>query len=358
MRSEGLKVDCETQSATMRLVLIIKKTVVSTFFTLFPRHIIFSLFLPLLTAQRRNNETIHSIIHQNLFDMKKLYTLSLALLTALIGFAQVQNQPNMVRLDFNQEELDYTTYDWQTDWGIINRTIVWPDGKVSFAYIIASDEAFSDRGTGIATYDNNTDEWSHCDARVEPEKTGFGSIARYGDNSIIIAAHTAFETGVYRVDDKDNITPECAEIISHLENSYEPHHPVVMTSGTNRDIIHIIATGTDDMLYYFRSTDGGETWDKENVILPYLTEAYGSHWGTNKAHWMETTDDNCLALVINNPWSDGMVLYSYDDGETWERKLFYQHPGINNTFDYWFFYPRWASCIWGNNGELRMAYEF
>lgn len=286
--------------------------------------------------------------------MKKSYILTLALLLSFIGYAQVQNQPNMVRLDFDQEELDYTTYDWQTDWGNINRTIVWPDGKVSFAYTISSDESYSDRGTGISTYDANTGEWSHYDARVEPEKTGFGSIARYGENSIVVAANTLSELGVYRVDNKDDITYGCAEIISYLNNDYEPRNPSVMTSGTNRDIIHIIATGYDDKLYYFRSSDGGETWDKENVILPYLTEPYGSHWGNNVAHWMETTDDNCLALVVNNPWSDGMVLYSYDDGETWERKLFYQHPGVNNVF----FYPRWTSCVWGNNGELRVAYEF
>jgi hypothetical protein len=48
---------------------------------------------------------------------------------------------------------------------------------------------------------------------------------------------------------------------------------------------------------------------------------------------METTEDNCLALVINSAWSDGIVLYSYDNGETWEKKTFYHHPGVNVTYD-------------------------
>jgi hypothetical protein len=73
---------------------------------------------------------------------------------------------------------------------------------------------------------------------------------------------------------------------------------------------------------------------------------------------METTEDNCLALVINNAWSDGMVLYSYDDGETWERKVYYHHPGVHTTFDDWFMYPRWVSAQWGLGGELMIAYEF
>ena len=44
----------------------------------------------------------------------------------------VQSKPNKTRSD---GELDFTTYDWQTNWGNINRTIVWPDGKVSLPTI-------------------------------------------------------------------------------------------------------------------------------------------------------------------------------------------------------------------------------
>ena len=118
-----------------------------------------------VVAYNSINDTIQDS-QPNSFNMKKLSTLFLILLTTLIGFAQVQNQPNMVRIDFGQEELDYTTYDWQTD--------------------------------------------------------------------------------------KDNITRECAETLSHLQISYEPHHPVMMTSGTNTlDIsnlgcdIYFISAGND-----------------------------------------------------------------------------------------------------------------
>ena len=327
--------------------------------------------------------------------MKKLFTLALVLLVTVAGYSQVrsamnkdamrkvatmqkvgrmdvmnpnanaQSQSNMVRLDFGQNELDYTTYDWQSNDAARTWTIVWPDGKVNFAYTIATDDAYSDRGTGISTYDSNTGEWSHCDARVEPEKTGFGSIARYGQNSIVVAAHTATEMGVYMIADKDNITPGCAEALPKLNNDMEPTWPAVMTSGANRDIIHIVALGySDNMIYYFRSKDRGQTYDKVNVVLPYLTEEYGSDWNSNCYHWMETTEDNCLALVINNSWSDGMVLYSYDDGDTWERKVFYHHPGINTTFtapngdNILVMYPRWVSAQWGVGGELCIAYEW
>ena len=322
--------------------------------------------------------------------MKKLFTLALVLLVTFAGYLQVksvmtkgdmrkvatmqkvgrmdvmnpnanaESQPNMVRYDYGNGELDYTTYDWQSNDAQRTWTIVWPDGKVNFAYTMSSEATFGDRGTGIGTYDSNTDEWIPCGGRVENEKTGFGSIARYKENSIIVAAHTASEMGVYLVADKDNITPGCAETLPKLNNDNEPTWPAIMTSGPNRDIIHIVALGyNDNMIYYFRSKDGGQTYDKENVILPYLTSEYGGDWNSNCYYWMETTDDNCLALVINNAWSDGMVLYSYDDGETWERKVYYKHPGPNSDMtDHIVAYPRYVSAQWGVNGELCLAYEF
>ena len=316
--------------------------------------------------------------------MKKLFTLALALSVAFVGYSQVrsmsykdvkaatmqkaarmeegtftnvQSQPNMTRTD---GELDYSTYDWQSNAAARTWTHVWPDGKISFAYTIATDESYSDRGTGIGTYDPATDEWIHCDGRVEPEKTGFGSIAQYGENSIIVAAHTATKMGVYFVEDKDNITPGCATLRSYLDPTVDPCWPAVMTSGANRDIIHILCTGySDSKIYYFRSMDGGLTWDKENVILPFFTDEYGSDWGSNICYWMETTEDNCLAYVVSNAWSDCMVCYSYDDGETWERKVFWHHPGINTDMtDHMVAYPRWTSAQWGIDGELCLVYEF
>ena len=324
--------------------------------------------------------------------MKKLFTLALVLLVTVAGYSQVksalnrdamrkvatmqkvgrmdvmnpnanaQSHSNMVRLDVNREELDYTTYDWQSNDAQRTWTIVWPDGKVNFAYTIATDDSYGDRGTGIATYDANTNEWSYCGARVEKERTGFGSIARYKENSIIVAAHTASEMGLYLIESKDNITPNCATTLAKVDNTNDPAWPAVMTSGAQREIIHMVACGSsDNTLYYFRSKDGGQTYDKQNVILPFLTSEYGGDWNSNCYYWMETTEDNCLALVINNAWSDGMVLYSYDDGETWERKVYYHHPGPNTTFpteSVAFMYPRWVSAQWGVGGELCIAYEW
>ena len=315
--------------------------------------------------------------------MKKLFTLALVLLVATAGYSQVrkmsknddlkkvstmqvtkgmesfenvQSEPLMTR---SEGELDYSTYDWQSNQGARTWTIVWPDGKVNFAYTLATESGFGDRGTGIGTYDYENDEWIALGARVENEKTGFGSIARYKDNGIVVGAHTSTNTGIYIVEDRNNMTPNSVPVAIYTNNgSYT--HPSVMTSGADREFIHLFCGNFDDSTIpplYWRSSDG-MTWDKAEVILPYIEES-GSDWGTNDYYWMETTEDNCLALVINSAWSDGMVLYSYDNGETWNKKEFYHHPGVHTDFgETQFLYPRWTSAQWGMNGELCVAYEF
>lgn len=272
--------------------------------------------------------------------------------------ANVQSQPNMNRTD---GELDYSYYDWQTNAAILTRTIVWPDGKINFAYTWSSDDSYSDRGTTIGTYDSNTDEWIPLGGRIESERTGFGTIARFKENGIVVAAHTSTECGIYIVDNKDNMTPNSVPCALRMSPTNDPAWPNVTTSGVNRDIIHVIATGSsDNLLYYFRSSDGGQSWDKENVILPYLTAEYGSDWGSNVAYWMETTASNRITLIVSNAWSDCMAIYSDDNGETWDRTVFFHHCGINTTIpeDAWMLYPRWTSAVWGMDNELQLAFEF
>jgi hypothetical protein len=272
----------------------------------------------------------------------------------------------MVRFDYGEGEMDYTAYDWQTNCGIINRTIEWPDGTVSFAYTCSSDNTYGDRGTAIGTYDSNTGEWIPMGGRIENEKTGFGSIARYKQNGIVIASHNAATVGVFIVEDRTQLLDLQGSVpaVSYIpdNNGIEPTWADVMTSGANRDIIHVLYTAyseTGSPMYYARSIDGGQTWDKVNEVIPFLSSEYFSDWGSNIAYWMETTENNRLAFVINNAWSDGMVIYSDDNGETWERKVYYHHPGINTTFtDIMFLYPRWTSAVWGAEGDLCLAYEY
>jgi hypothetical protein len=116
--------------------------------------------------------------------------------------------------------------------------------------------------------------------------------------------------------------------------------------------------GVTGAIRYWRSSDG-EEWDIVCRELPFLTAEYGTQHGTNTYYWMETTNDNMIGLVINTGNTDGIVLYSTDNGDTWQRKMYFHDPDPFGDFtDNSFPYPRWTSAMWSDNNQLMMSYEY
>lgn len=327
--------------------------------------------------------------------MKKVFTLALIMLVATAGYSQVKkasikdsakavaesffvdgsetyefvgNTPNMLR---ENGELDQSTYDWQTNTAAKNWAMTFPDGKVGFSFTIATDEAYTDRGTDIIIYDPETDEWSTVGGKIENIKTGFGCAARFGENGIVVVSREAvsLNEGVYIIEDKDNL-PEpgtVAPIKTWVKDDRNLHFPTVTCTGPNHDHIHILFTAlnwTDDdgltnPFFYFRSMDGGVTWD-EFMTIDYLGREYSSNYGSGQdAYFIENNGEDELRIVLNNRRSDGAVLTSTDEGNTWTRTEFYHHPGIDLDFgdSTICLYPRWTSALYDNDGTLHIAYE-
>ena len=259
-------------------------------------------------------------------------------------------------------ELGMTVYDWQTNAAARNQTVAWEDGFAAVCWTHANNTGLADRGTGISYYNPATDEWSYCEQRAEDVKTGFGCIARYGQNGLVIAAHTASQCGIWINEDFRNNPDAWAEPI-WLDATNDPCWPVIATSGANHDIIHILVTGSDatvegvsDPLLYFRYANGA--WQAENVILEPLSSAHTSLFSSNDAHFIPVNDPNRVAAVINSTWCDGKVIVSDDNGETWSERTYYNHPGVDVTFDAMFMYPRWVDAAFDANDDLHIVYEF
>ena len=325
--------------------------------------------------------------------MKRLFTLALALSVTFMGYSQVRkvsskhdlkpvqetivtgeenfdfvgSLPNMTR---SESELDYTTYDWQTNTAARNLTMNFPDGCVGFAYTIATDAAMSDRGTDVVIYNPNTDEWTTVGGKIEDRKTGFGCAARYGENGVVVVSRDAstLNCGVYIIEDKDNLPAPgtVAPVIEWTKDDRNIHFPAVMCTGPDHRHIHILFTalnyeneaGQTNPYYYFRSMDGGQTWD-EFMTIDYLGRDYAPTYGSGQdAYFMENNGGNELNIVVNTRRGDGAVLTSTDEGNTWTRTKFYHHPGIDVNYESWYMYPRWTSALWDNAGRLHVAYEF
>lgn len=325
--------------------------------------------------------------------MKKLFTLALVLLIAVGGYSQVKkasqkddlkqvaqenvslglevfenvgSMPSMTRTDM---DLDPTTYDWQTNTAARNWTMHFPDGCVGFIYTIASDAGTTDRGTNIAIYNPEKDEWTTVGGKIETEKTGFGCAARYGENGIVVVSRnaTTLKLGVYIIEDKDNLpAPGSVAPIFELDDTYNAHFPCVMCNGDDHKNIHILATALNQTIdgvvnpyHYFRSFDGGQTWE-QNKTIDYLHTGYGINYGSGQdAYFMENNGGDRLRIVVNTRRGDGVVLTSDDNGDTWTRQEYFHHPGIDIDLGEGIaLYPRWTSAVYDSEDHLYLAYEF
>lgn len=259
-----------------------------------------------------------------------------------------------------ETEIGQTTYDWATNCGLRNQVTTWSDGMINAVYTKSAETGFADRGTGMATFDGT--EWAVINGKIEPNRTGWGSVAKYGENGLVIAAHTASGVDIFTTDDR---TGNGTWVQHTLPSSVAIAWPRVSTSGPNNSIIHVLAgfdaeyMGQTSPILYFRTSDGGETWDFSERVLEQLDANHSPGYGSDTYCFIETTENNRISFIVADGWSDGLCLYSDDNGETWESITFFDHPDpFTSLGENIMFYPRWVSGAWDANNKLHIAYEY
>lgn len=334
--------------------------------------------------------------------MKKVFTFVLAMTIVITGFAQIksarqdvkQMKPaqrmtvtGMEERDFanfpastrsiitsaEETELSFSSYDWQTNAAARNFVAVWPDGFAVTCYTQATAQNYSDRGTGLAIWDPAVGEWEFTESHAEDfsnlpaaeQKTGFGSISRWGQNGLVIVAHSANQCHIFFCENFRNGDRDFSTVVT-LPNELEPTWPAIQCSGENLDILHIIATQysstdpIDDALRYWRYENG--TFTADAVLLEAFNAENMGGGGSNIAHFMpyDPANPNRVAFILTDAWTDGKVVVSNDNGENWSDIVFYQHPGIHTTFgeEESFHYPRWAEARFDANDNINLVYEW
>jgi hypothetical protein len=298
--------------------------------------------------------------------MKKLLLLGIIFSIGFAGFSQnrallskeqrnhfIKRTPNLQQSEnllkaptlpsyksgFTPEEtmIGNTRYDLQTNTSCQNRFHVFDDGTMGATWTYGiNDPNFSDRGTGYNYFDGSA--WGPAPTvRIESIRTGWPSYAPYGENGEIVVSHD-FALGQLRYMIRDTKgTGTWSETVFEAPVDQKISWPRATTSGINHNVIQMLAitwpeanTGTiyeglDGALLYSRSTDGGSTWDPQNVILNGLNSNYYTGFSADMYEWATSNNDN-IAFLVGDAWRDFVLMKSTDGGDTWNKTVIWECP--------------------------------
>ena len=301
--------------------------------------------------------------------MKKVLLLSLSLVLGFSAFAQrvVKNDAKAVKVDSKkvivgneaaiQSAAQYapqtaksvvvnrfenaedaltmsTTYDLQSNSWCSNRMYQLPNGNVGVAATISHEynQSATDRGTGYNFYNAESGEWMDMpESRVESVRTGWPTIAQWGDNGEILISHSPLRVYTREVAGEGEwvfrgIIPNAPAEYPYEEDAAWPR---VATSGEHHNIIHVIAdlqhSGdvTEHHQVYMRSEDA-ENWTVTYSPLAQDGEETG---GYSADAYNISASGHTIAMIYADDLQRHVVMYkSTDDGLTWQRRIVWENP--------------------------------
>ncbi len=229
-----------------------------------------------------------------------------------------------------------TWYDTQTynSGNVMNRIYEYPDGNIGATWISKGEAGIPDRGTGYNFFDGSswTGEIQHLG---NDPNNGFPSYAPWGPNGeVVVHYQYILNDGPLKIlkrDTKGTGTWQETALLPPTGNYSIVWHSMI-TSGTNHEYLHILAysydspyMGQTNTLLYYRSPDGGTTWDINGVIIPGLDSAYFPGISSLKYSWAQPVG-NTIAFTYGFDEFDGLVFKSTDNGTTWTKTVVYQSP--------------------------------
>ena len=175
--------------------------------------------------------------------------------------------------DVLDAETMVTCYDLQSNSWCSNRMYQLPNGNVGVVGTMShqSNQQATDRGTGYNFFNAETEEWmEEPEERVEPFRTGWPTIAQYGETGEVMISHAPVHCFIREVAGEGEWI-DMGELPASPEGypyTDDLAWPRIATSGDNHNIIHLIADiqhsiSSDEVVHhqvYYRSEDGGQSW--------------------------------------------------------------------------------------------------
>ena len=238
--------------------------------------------------------------------------------------------------DLDDYDVMVTTYDLQSNHYCSNRMYELDNGSVGIVATLSHqpNQSAPDRGTGYAFYNAETDEWSDMpEERVEPMRTGWPTIAQWGDRGEILISHTPMRCWTREVAGEGEWVfrgelPTSPEGYPYNEVATWPR---VITSGDNHNIIHVVGDiqyqVSSDEVYnhqvYLRSEDA-ENWEISYGPLAQVGYESGAFSGDDYAL---AANGHTVAILYTGSLTNSVwMCKSTDDGETWNLRRVWEDP--------------------------------
>jgi len=236
----------------------------------------------------------------------------------------------------DEEDIGESFYDLQSNNSNQNRFHVYPDGTMAGVWTFGMDApGFANRGTAYNYFDG--DSWSDIPTeRIESIRTGWPSYAPYGENGEIVVSHDFSAGTLYYLWRDQKGMGDWSEEEFAGPDGHEISWNRSTTSGINNSVVHTIVItwpivsggtsyeGLDGALLYSRTSDGGTTWDMENVVLDELSSDY--FYGFGGDIYDIIGDGDNVAILVGDTWRDLVLLKSSDGGDEWTRTVIWEHP--------------------------------
>lgn len=244
-----------------------------------------------------------------------------------IGLKPNNTAPSVKATSFeNEVSLNTTEYDLQSNANLGNRFIQFDDGTMATTCTRGfGNPAFSDRGTGYSYFDGT--DWNIKPERIEANRAGWPAVTNWGENGEIVVSHY-FNTAMVLNKREIKGEGEWTEVlIPNLPSGSNVNWPRVVTCGENNNTIVVCGAvsveGIVNEFYINTSNDGGDNWtgwdDPDNLMDEY-------NFNISADDYVMAAKGDNVVIAFGSAWYDLFYIKSTDCGENWERTVVWEHP--------------------------------
>jgi hypothetical protein len=230
-------------------------------------------------------------------------------------------------------------YDLQTNQSVQNRFVDMGSGTIAAMWTMSQQDntVWSDRGTGYNYFDGS--DWgSQPQDRIESVRTGWPGLIKLANGTEAFLSHIFTDPAGNNVFGTRSTSGsgnwDLGTVMSSGGSSLALSWIRMAAGGADGNSIHIIGhkkfpdlvvgTNNPGYLSYSRSTDGGQTWDIHDSILPEIDSSYYKPFGGD-GYYM-TAKGNTIAIVLGGNDRDVVLMKSTDNGSTWTKSIIWSFP--------------------------------